>query len=163
MRKQWLDHTVYKVYRDEQSRCWEAAILTPSSNKAEIFKPFEETAIDTVSAVRQKYAPCVRLTDYFFQMELEKRTTHTPEMLALLRDNWTGEDLSDWYVYASILRPMSGISIADTHYLPGNSATYQQWTIHTYVVAFEELSAHTIEQYDLVFISRPERHEEEDL
>lgn len=148
-------HPVYMVRRKETFPCnWEVSILLPTDREPTII-PGEETAQATVNAVKEQYEGAVRLTEYFFQQEVEKRRKHTPEMLAMLQDNWTGNDLSDWHVYGSILRPMSGIKIDGTVYLNGNGAKYQQYTIHTYVVSPEPLDERTIEHYTLVTISHP--------
>ena len=150
-------YSVYKVYRNQQSGYWEVAMLTPDSVTPEIF-PGEETTTATVKAVKERYEGAMRLTEYFFQKEVEARTTHTPEMLDLLVDNWTGQDLSAWHVYGSILRPMNGIRIDNTVFLNGNHARYQQYEIYTYVVSPEPLDEQIMEHYTLVTISHPESH-----
>ena len=152
--KQWLDHTVYRVYRNDASY-WEAAILQPKSTTMSIF-PGDDTGTLTAQSVRERYGEnAERLTEATFQREMNRRLTHTPEMLTLLKENWTG-DLSTWHVYGSILRPMSGISIPGTVYLNGGGARYEHYEIHTYVVSPEPLDERTIEHYTLVTISHPD-------
>jgi len=151
--KIWLDHTVYRVYRND-ANYWEAAILQPKKTTASIF-PGDDTGAETAQAVRERYGEnAERLTEEKFQQELERRLTHTPEMLKLLKEIWTG-DLRTWHVYGSILRPMIGISIPGTVYLNGNGAKYQGYDIHDYVVSPEPLDGATIEHYTLVTVSHP--------
>lgn len=90
-----------------------------------------------------------------FQEKVARRITHSEQMLAMLKDNWTGQDLSGWHVYGSILRPMTGIKIDGTVFLNGNGARYAQYEIYTHVVAREPLDAKTREHYTLVTISHP--------
>jgi hypothetical protein len=150
----WLDHPVYQVYRNE-ARYWEVAILLPTS-QTPIILIGEETSASTVKQIKATYGESAeRLPEVKFQEEVERRTTHSEEMLALLKDNWTGQDLRDWHVYGSILRPMMGITIEGTVYLNGNGARYHQYGIYTYVVAKEPLDARTREHYTLVTISHP--------
>lgn len=49
----WLDHTVYKVYRNE-ARYWEAAVLLPMSQTPTIFNG-EETSTATVKQIKETY------------------------------------------------------------------------------------------------------------
>lgn len=150
----WLDHTVYKVYRNK-ARHWEAAILLPTGQTPTTFS-CEDTSTLTVKQVKETYGESAeQLSEARFQVELERRITHSSEMLAMLKDNWTGQDLSDWHVYGSILRPMTGIRIDGAVYLNGNGARYYQYEIYTYVVAPEPLDAGTIEHYTLVTVSHP--------
>lgn len=150
-------YPVYKVYRNTAGNGpWEVAVLMPTDVEPTIITFHDaETSTAAVKAVKERYDGAVRLTEYFFQQEVEARIKHTPEMLAMLEDNWTGQDLSKWHVYGSILRPMSGIRIDNTVYLNGNGARYQQYEIYTYVVAQEPLDERTIEHYTLVTISHP--------
>ena len=93
----WLDHPVYHMYRNA-SRYWEAAILLPTSQTPVILNG-EETSTATVKQVKARYGESAeRWSEVKFQEEIERRTTHTEEMLALLKDNWTGQDLSGWHV-----------------------------------------------------------------
>ena len=150
----WLDHTVYKVYRNE-ARYWEAAVLLPTSQTPTIFNG-EETSTATVKQIKETYGEnAERLLEVKFQEEVARRITHSEQMLAMLKDNLTGQDLSGWHVYGSILRPMTGIKIDGTEFLNGNGARYAQYEIYTYVVAREPLDAKTIEHYTLVTISHP--------
>jgi hypothetical protein len=150
----WLDHTVYKIYRNEV-RCWEAAILLPTSQVPTILSG-EKTPGETVERIKEAYGEsAARLPEVKFQEELERRITHSPEMLAILKNNWTGQDLSGWHVYGSILRPMAGIKIEGTVFLNGNGARYNQYTIYEYVVAREPLDVRTREHYTLVTVSHP--------
>lgn len=151
--KEWLVHTVYRVYRNDAGY-WEALVLQPKSTTASIF-PGDDTGGETTQSVRERYGEnAERLTEVKFQQELDRRLTHTPEMLKLLKENWTG-DLSAWHVYGSILRPMIGISIPSTVLLNGGGAKYQQYEIYDYVVSPEPLDQRTIERYTLVTISHP--------
>lgn len=150
----WLDHTVYKIYRNE-ARLWEAAILLPTSQVPTI-QNGEKTPRETVEWIKEVYGEsAARLSEGNFQEELERRITHSPEMLAMLKNNWTGQDLSEWHVYGSILRPMTGIKIDGTIFLNGNGSRYNQYTIYEYVVAREPLDARTREHYTLVIVSHP--------
>ena len=149
----WLDHTVYRVYRNEVWY-WEAAILLPSSHTPTLLKGEDSWAL-TMQQVKETYGEdAVRLSEGKFQQELERRRLHTPEMLTLLKNNWTERDLSTWHVYGAF-RPMTGISIAGTVFLNGNGAKYDQTEIYTYVTAQEPLDAITKEHYSLVTISHP--------
>ncbi|HEU5376889.1 MAG TPA: hypothetical protein VFV38_15745 [Ktedonobacteraceae bacterium] len=156
--KPWLDHTVYRVYRNEAGS-WEAVILVPTSQTPIIFTG-EETPEATVKQVEGTHGGnAEQLAEEEFQAEITRRTSHTPEMLALLRSNWTERDLSEWHVYGSILRPMTGIRIEGTVYLNGNGARYEgcggRYEIYTYVVSKEPLAAETLKHYTLVEISHP--------
>lgn len=150
----WLDYPVYHVYRNE-ARYWESAILLPTS-QTPVTLGGEETSTATVMQVKGAYGENVkRLSAVQFQEEVARRITHTPEMLELLKNNWTGQDLRGWHVYGSILRPMTGIKIDGTVFLNGNGARYGQYEVYTYVVAKEPLDAQTIEHYTLVAVSHP--------
>ncbi len=150
----WLDHTVYKVYQN-RDRSWEAAILVPTNQEPAFLKGLSSPSL-TVKKVEEAHGESAeRLSEAKFQEELERRRTHSPEMLAMLKQNWTGEDLSGWHVYASVLRPMMGIKIEGTVFLNGNGAKYEGYEIYTYVVSKEPLDARTREQYSLVTISHP--------
>lgn len=150
----WSDRTVYKVYRNE-ARHWEAAILSPSSQTPTTFSG-ADTRESTVKQVEETYGKSAeRLSEVKFQEEIARRITHSSEMLAMLKDNWTGQDLSDRHVYGSVLRPMTGIKIDGAVYLNGNGAKYYQYEIYTYVVACEPLDAETTEHYTLVTVSHP--------
>jgi hypothetical protein len=156
--KTWVDHPVYHVYRNEACY-WEAAILLPKS-QTPITLNGEETSTATVNLVKATYGESAeRLSTMEFQEEATRRITHTPEMLELLKNNWTGRDLTGWHVYGSILRPMTGIIIEGTVFLNGNGARYEgnggRYEIYTYVVAKEPLDAGTIKHYTLVGVSHP--------
>ena len=151
----WLDHPVYRVNRNKRTGDWEAAILLPESQEPMLLSG-EKTSVLMVEKVRALYGERAdRLPYDQFQAEVERRITHSAEMLVLLKNNWTSQDLSGWHVYASILRPMAGIRIEGTFFLNGNGAKYNQYTIYEYVVAREPLDARTIEHYTLVPISHP--------
>lgn len=152
----WLDHTVYRVHYNERTGECEAMLLLPTSQEPQFF-PGEETAARLEEKLRAIYGEsAVRLPDDQFRREEERRITHSAEMLALLRDNWTGQDLSGWHVYGSILRPMMGIRIEGTVYLNGNGARYHnRQMIYEYVVARSPLDARTLEHFTLVLVSHP--------
>ncbi|MBA2681104.1 MAG: hypothetical protein H0U76_22240 [Ktedonobacteraceae bacterium] len=151
----WLDHTVYRVNRNERTGNWEATILLPTS-QVPMLLTGEKTSVLTVEKVRELYGESAdRLPYDQFQAEVERRITHSEEMLVLLKNNWTGQDLSGWHVYGSIQRPMAGIKIEGTIFLNGNGAKYNQYTIYEYVVAREPLDARTIKHYTLIAVSHP--------
>ncbi|GCE32001.1 hypothetical protein KDA_74850 [Dictyobacter alpinus] len=154
----WLDHVVYKVYRNE-ALVWEVSMLLPTS-QVPITLSGEKTPGEIVDKVKGTYGESARrLSEQKFQEEVARRITHSSEMRALLKENVTGQDLSNWHVYASILRPMVGISIDGAIYLNGNGATYQghqgHYEIYTYVVVQHPLDETIIERYTLVPISHP--------
>jgi hypothetical protein len=131
------------------------AILVPTRQTPTILTG-GETSVLTVKQVKETYGESAeRLPAVKFQEEVERRTTHSEEMRSLLKDNWTGQDLSSWHVYGSIHRPMAGIKIDGTVFLNGNGARDQQHEVYTYVVAREPLDARTIEHYTLVTVSHP--------
>ena len=156
--KIWLDHPVYHMYWNE-AHYWEAAVLLPASQTSIILNG-EETSTATENLVK---ATCgessERLSTVQFQEEASRRITHTPVMLELLGNNWTGKDLRSWHVYGSILRPMMGIRIDGTVFLNGNGARHEvnggKYEIYTYVVAKEPLDVGTINHYTLVEVSHP--------
>ena len=100
-----------------------------------------------------------QLSGVQFQEEVTRRITHTSEILELLKNNWTGQDLRSWHVYGSILRPMTGVRIEGAVFLNGNGARYGvngvRYEIYTYVVAKNPLDAGTIKRYTLVEVSHP--------
>jgi len=149
-----MEHTIFKIYKNDAGYL-EAAILTPKSGaKQTIFKGLD-TVEEMVAQVKQDYGQdAERVPVRIFQQEIERRTTHTPEMLALLEDTYAG-NLQECWVYGSILRPMSGIVIEGTTYLNGNGAKVNGWKIHEYVVTPGTLDTAVIEHYDLVFVSHP--------
>jgi hypothetical protein len=152
----WLDHTVYKVSRNNKTHLWEAAILLPTTQEPTILGG-EKTPGETVGQIKKVYGEnAERLPEVKFQEELERRMTHSPEMLKMLKNNWTGQDLSDWHVYGSILRPMTGITIDGAIYLNGNGARYQEhYEVYTYVVVQQPLDEKIKQHYTLVTISHP--------
>jgi len=98
----------------------------------------------------------VRLKNADFQEELERRLTHTPEMVDLLKKQGEllGQDLSQYIIYGSY-RPVSA-SWARVH----EQAVYIQVDpastgYHTYVAVPARLDVETIENYELQFVSHP--------
>ncbi len=149
-----MEHTIFKVYKNDANYL-EAAILTPKSGaKPTTFNGWD-TLEEMIAQVKRDYGEdAERVPARIFQQEIERRTVHTPAMLAMLADTYAG-DLRECWVYGSILRPMSGIVIEGATYLNGNGAKYKGWKIHEYVVMPGALDKATIEHYDLVFISHP--------
>jgi hypothetical protein len=99
-----------------------------------------------------------------FQEEREKRLTHTPEVVALLKrdGDLLGEDLSKYFVYGSFNRPM------DSTWARIQGAVYIQtdkWKTgyHTYVAVPELLENETVARYELRFVSGPQSPSECDL
>lgn len=154
-RRTWLEYPVYKVYRNPEGY-WEAAILLPTIQTPTIFNG-EETFALTLKQIKDTCGEnSIIMSEKMFQEEVVRRTTHSDTMLAMLKDNWTGKDLSAWHVYGSISRPMDGIRIDGTVFLKGNGAKYQdRYEIYEYVVAQTLLDASIIVHYNLVIISHP--------
>jgi hypothetical protein len=149
-----MDKTIFKVYKNDANYL-EAAILTSKSGTKVVTFNGWDTVDEMIAQMKQDYGQdAERVPSRIFQQEIERRTTHTPEMLALLEDTYAG-NLQECWVYGSILRPMSGIVIEGATYLNGNGAKYQGWKIHDYVVTPGELEKSVIEHYDLAFVSHP--------
>lgn len=149
-----MEHTIFKIYKNDANYL-EAAILTPKSGaKPNLFSCWD-TIEEMIAQVKADYGQdAERVPARIFQQEIERRTVHTPAMLAMLEDTYAG-DLRGCWVYGSILRTMSGIVIEGATYLNGNGAKVNGWRIHDYVVTPGALDERTIEHYDLVFISHP--------
>jgi hypothetical protein len=150
----WAEHPFYNVRRNA-AYAWEAVVL-PAADQTPIILPGKETLPFTVAMVKATYGEdAERLPEAEFQTEMSRRITHSESMLARLRDNWTGQNLSEWHVYASILRPMFGIRVEGAVFLNGDGAKYEQYTIHTYVVSREPLDEAILKHLTLVPISHP--------
>jgi hypothetical protein len=130
-----------------------AHILSVRSRKStEMFG--YETKAELEGAIREQYGPdATRVSSRVFQFELECRASHTPEMLAVLRNSYMG-DLSAYHVYGAPMRPMSGswARIDGAVFINADKSTSGY---HTYVAVPELLDRDTIERYELRFVSGP--------
>lgn len=134
-----------------------ALVLKPDSTRPEEYTGHEDTQ-ELHQNMKDTFGPDAKqLPGTQFQAEIERRSVHTKEMLALLEENGQilDRDLVRCYVYGSYNRPMDG-TWARVHeeasYLPANFA---HTGYHTYVCVPYQLEAETLERYELVFISHP--------
>lgn len=105
--------------------------------------------------MRDTFGPDVqRLPGRQFQAEVERRSTHTPEVVALLKrdGDLLGQDLTRSFVYGSYNRPMDSLwaSIDNAVYIQVNK---YQTGYHTYVAVPDRLDNETISRYELEFVS----------
>ncbi len=154
---EYANYAIYEIV--EEDGFLVAHILPSNSARVTTMRgwlPEEEK--EFVQEIRGAYPKgCIRYDPTGFLRELNMRTTHTDEMWDLLFDNWTGNDLTSHYVYASTLRPVSDIRIEGIVGIiaPEGTLYENRYTVHGYIVHPGPLDADTIRHYGLVFISRP--------
>jgi len=155
---EYANHAIYEIVEEDG---FLVAHILPSSS-ARITEMRCGYALDEekefVKEIRGAHPQgCERTTPFFFQQELKKRTTHTDEMWNLLFENWTGNDLTEQWVYASTLRPVSDIRIEGAVGIiaPEGTLYENRYTVHGYIVYPGTLDEHSIRHYGLVFISKP--------
>lgn len=155
---EYANHAIYEIV---QEHGFLVAHILPS-NSARItemrgYATDEEK--EFVQEIKGAYPKgCIRYDPTGFHRELTSRTTHTDEMWDLLFDNWTGNDLTRHYVYASTLRPVSDVRIEGAVGIiaPEGTLYEDRYTVHGYIVYPGTLDEHSIRHYGLVFISKPE-------
>jgi hypothetical protein len=146
--------TIYQLTR-ESDGYFIAYILSLKSRKPSTMSGYE-TQVEFDTAVKEHYGvDTVRVPKKAFWEEVERRSVHTPEMLAVLRDSYMG-DLTGYHVYGAPMRPMSGswARIDGAVFINADKSTTGY---HTYVVVPELLDRDTIERYELRFVSGPEK------
>lgn len=147
--------TIYTIKRGDYGS-FVAHILTANSTQPSQMFPYEDIQ-ELHAAVKEQYGEeAERVSTRRFDEEVAARQVHTPEIVQLLQQysEIMGEDLSQYAVYGSPMRPMSAAwaHIPDAVYMPADKALTGY---HTYVAVPRVLSSDMVASYELAFVSRP--------
>jgi hypothetical protein len=148
--------TYYRPQRDEYGNLF-ALILTPDAAKpTQSSVNFGDNLSEMKAYMQEHYGEVEMASPAQWQRELESRTYHSPEIIAVLesQSELFGIDASNYIVYGSAMRPMSTswVRIPDCMCIPVNK---RLTGYHSYVIVPEVLDKETIERYELSFVSRP--------
>lgn len=146
-----MHNIIYTMKRESQGNLT-ALIFTPDTNRDPLeMSPFKGP-VELHQAVKERHGDnVVFVSPRAFNVELEKRRTHSDEMLEILKNSGEG-DLSRRWVYGSPYRPMGRVWAR----IEGAVFIHTDWQstgYHTYAVVPSKLDKEIIENYDLIFVS----------